>query len=147
MVATGFESTALISSYCILMLAMNPAIQERVYQEIMSVCPGEKQDLTEDDYQELKYLERVLKETMRLFPTVPTIARVATDDFKMGKYLIPKDTHLMIGIMSMHRSEKQWGPTALEFDPDRFLAERLAGVHNYAYIPFSGGKRDCVGLR
>lgn len=147
MVATGFESTALISSYCLLMLAMNPDIQEAVYQEIMTVCPGPNQDLTEDDYQHLKYLERVLKETMRLFPTVPTIARIATDSFQMGRYHIPKDTRLLIGIMPMHRSEKQWGPTALKFDPDRFLPERIEQVHTYAYVPFSGGKRDCVGLR
>lgn len=149
MVATGFESTALISSYCLLMLAMNPEIQQKVYEEIMSVCPGEHQDLTDDDYQHLKYLERVLKETMRLFPTVPTIARIATDSFQMGRYFIPKDTRLLVSIMPMHRSEKQWGPTALKFDPDRFLPERLEQerIHAYAYVPFSGGKRDCVGLK
>lgn len=147
MVATGFESTALISSYCLLMLAMNPDMQEAVYQEILTVCPGADQDLQDDDYQHLKYLERVLKETMRLFPTVPTIARIATDSFQMGKYHIPKDTRVLVAIMPMHRSERQWGPTAGVFDPDRFLPERFEAVHGYAYVPFSGGKRDCVGLR
>lgn len=147
MVATGFESTALISSYCLLMLAMNPTMQEAVYQEILTVCPGKNQNLTDDDFQHLKYLERVLKETMRLFPTVPAIARVASDAFKMGRYDVPKDTHLLIGIMPMHRSERQWGPTALIFDPDRFLPERIDKINSYAYIPFSGGKRDCVGLK
>lgn len=147
MVATGFESTALISSYCLLMLAMNPAVQDAVYEEIMTVCPGAGQDITDDDYQHLKFMERVLKETMRLFPTVPTIARIATESFQMGRYQVPKDTRLLVGIMPMHRSEKQWGPTAGQFDPDRFLPERLEEVHAYAYVPFSGGKRDCVGLR
>lgn len=147
MVATGFESTALISSYCLLMLAMHPHIQDAVYHEIMTVCPGVDQDITDDDYQHLKYLERVLKETMRLFPTVPTIARVATESFQMGKYFIPADTRVLVSIMPMHRSEKQWGPTAMTFDPDRFLPERFSQIHSYAYVPFSGGKRDCVGLR
>lgn len=147
MVATGFESTALISSYCLLMLAMHPDVQEAVYQELISVCPGADQDVTDEDYAKLKYLERVLKETMRLFPTVPTIARVSSNPFRMGEYLIPKDTHILISIMPMHRSERQWGKTAAVFDPDRFLPERFDSIHKYAYVPFSGGKRNCIGLK
>lgn len=147
MVATGFESTALVSSYILLMLAMHPEIQEEVYQEIISVCPGADQDVTDDDYGKLKYLERVVKETLRLFPTVPTIARVSSRPFDLGKYHIPKDTHILICIMPMQRSERIWGKSAGLFDPDRFLPERFETIQNYAYVPFSGGKRNCIGLK
>lgn len=146
-VATGFESTALISSYCILMLAMHPAVQARLYKEIMGVAPGSDADLEYEDLAKLEYLERVLKETMRLFPTVPTIARHVTAPFRLGPYDIPADTHIMVGIMSLHRSEKNWGPTAAIFDPERFLPENMATIHSYAYIPFSAGSRNCLGIK
>uniref|UniRef100_A0A1B0DNB9 Uncharacterized protein n=1 Tax=Phlebotomus papatasi TaxID=29031 RepID=A0A1B0DNB9_PHLPP len=82
-ISTGFESTALITSYCVLMMAMHPEIQEKVFEEIRAVVT----DPTNVKYEELgdlKYTERVIKETMRLFPTVPAIARVASAPFQLN---------------------------------------------------------------
>lgn len=53
----------------------------------------------------------------------------------------------MLCIYSLHRHRKVWGDRATHFDPDRFLPERLAGQHPYAYIPFSAGPRNCIGLK
>lgn len=87
-IATGFETSALISSYCVLMLAMNKDIQERVYQEMVNVY-GENNrqpNVQYEDFGKLEYLDRVLKETLRLFPVVPYFVRKVRKDFVLGKF-------------------------------------------------------------
>lgn len=81
----GYESTALITSYCLLMLAMYPEMQDKCYEEIRSVLPNKEDDLCYDDLSKLDYVERCLKETMRLFPTVPVVARKVDMDFQMSE--------------------------------------------------------------
>ncbi|XP_059621809.1 uncharacterized protein LOC132265248 [Phlebotomus argentipes] len=146
-VATGFESTALVSSYCILMLAMFPEHQERIYEEIKSIMPNREDNVQYDDFSKYEFLERFIKETMRLFPSVPLIARTATAPFQMGKYVIPKGTNIVCAISMMQRDKEVWGPNAAHFDPDHFLPENLEKMHPYAYLPFSGGPRNCIGIK
>lgn len=85
----GYESTALITSYCLLMLAMYPEMQDKCYEEIQSVLPNKEDDLSYDDLSKLDYVERCLKETMRLFPTVPVVARKVDMDFQLSEYRWP----------------------------------------------------------
>ncbi|GAB0086095.1 Cytochrome P450 [Sergentomyia squamirostris] len=146
-VATGFESTALVSSYCILMLAMFPEHQERIYEEIKSIMPNKHDNVQYDDFSKYEFLERFIKETMRLFPSVPLIARTATASFELGKYTIPKGANIVCAIGLMHRDRRVWGPTVDHFDPDHFLPENLEKIHPYGYLPFSGGPRNCIGIK
>lgn len=67
------------------MLAMNPDIQDKCYEEVRSVVPNREDDVAYDDLNKLDYLERTLKETMRLFPTVPVVARKVDADFQMSE--------------------------------------------------------------
>ncbi|GAB0086096.1 Cytochrome P450 [Sergentomyia squamirostris] len=145
-ISTGFESSALITSYCVLMLAMHPDIQAKVYEEIGAVI-SDPNDIKYDELGNLKYTERVIKETMRLFPTVPAIARVANAPFQLREYTIPAKTHFAIGIVTLHRDKTVWGPKAEEFDPDHFLPEKFEKIHPYAYVPFSAGPRNCIGIK
>uniref|UniRef100_A0A1B0GJT8 Cytochrome n=1 Tax=Lutzomyia longipalpis TaxID=7200 RepID=A0A1B0GJT8_LUTLO len=143
----GYESTALITSYCILMLAMHQDMQQKAYEEIKGVIPKTGDDVKYDDLSQLDYVERCLKETMRLFPTVPVVARKVDAPFKLDKYTIPAGTHIVIGVMEMQRNPKYWGPNADKFNPDIFLPENFEKIHPYAYIPFSAGPRNCLGMK
>lgn len=130
----------------LLMLAINQDIQERVYEEI---CANVR-DIDHLDYDALTkmdYMERTIKETMRLFPLVQGVLRETDDNVQLTECILPKGTLLFLGIFKMHRSEEIWGPTANEFDPDRFLPESMVGRHPFAYLPFSAGPRNCIGAK
>lgn len=129
------------------MLANFPDIQENVYKEIWKIYGTEtpkSAPIKYEDLQHMDYLNRVIKETMRLFPTVPLIARCLSEDVQMGEVILPKDSNIVICIMRLHRNEKYW-PNPLVFDPDRFLPEKIGTSYKNCYMPFSMGPRNCIG--
>ncbi|GAB0099521.1 hypothetical protein DMENIID0001_153930 [Sergentomyia squamirostris] len=146
-VHTGFETTALVSSYCVLAMAMFPENQQRIYEEIKSIIPNKDGDIQYEDLKKFEFLERFIKECLRLFPPIPLLGRVVRDTIKLGDYTIPKETNLILPIWIMHRDKEAWGPTAEEFDPNRFLPENYKHIHPYAYIPFTAGPRNCIGYK
>lgn len=87
MLFAGNDTSAKTISFILLMLATHPDVQERCFQEIMQVCPGEDQPVSTEDIANLTYLDMVCKETMRLFPVAPIIARITTDDVKLNGML------------------------------------------------------------
>lgn len=95
----------------------------------------------------MTYLERCLKECLRLYPSVPFIARTLNEDVqtKTG-YTLPKNAMIHIHIYDLHRNPQLY-PDPEKFDPDRFLLENLKERHPFAYIPFSAGPRNCIGQR
>jgi cytochrome P450 len=93
---------------------------------------------------DLEYTERVLKETMRLYPPVYTLFRQANTDVRVGGYRVPKDALLMLPQWVVHRDPAHW-ENPQTFDPDRWLPERAADRHRYAYFPFGAGPRHCIG--
>lgn len=99
----GYDTTATTISYAILMLAMHPKIQEETFKELRSVYSTQDEDTTYDHIQKLNILDRVLKETMRLFPIAAQIGRFATADIPVSKCVIPKGSTITITIFTMHR--------------------------------------------
>lgn len=93
----------------------------------------------------LNYLECVIKEAMRLYPSLPLIGRLSDEEIitKDG-LVIPKNSDIALSIFNIHRNEKCW-PEPTRFDPDRFLPENSAGRHPFAFVPFSVGTRNCIG--
>ncbi|CAG9807506.1 unnamed protein product [Chironomus riparius] len=146
-IGAGFETTGTASAHCILFLAMHPEIQEKVHQEIMSVFPSDDIEITYDTLSELSYLENVMKESLRLGPTVHSIAREAMDNFEIspGK-VIKRGSIFCINIYGLHHRKDLWGEDAELFNPDRFLPEYFDGKQQY-FIPFSIGRRNCLGYR
>lgn len=147
-IITGsYDTSARALGYLFLMLASHPDIQDRVYEEIFNIYGDddvESNPVKYEDLQKLPYLDRVIKETLRLFPTLPYIARQASDDFDLDGYFIPKNCGVVINIFALHRDERIW-PDPLKFDPDRFSNEAMSQRHSCDYIPFSYGPRNCIG--
>jgi len=125
-------------------LARHPAWQERVREESRAL-PGDA--LAYDDLDRLEALGLVFRETLRRYPPLPVIPRVATEAFEFGGYLIPKNAMVVVSpIVTHHMAE--WWDDPFRFDPDRFGGARAEHErHTHSWIPFGGGPHMCLGLR
>ncbi|CAL1678463.1 unnamed protein product [Lasius platythorax] len=149
MLLTATDTTAITITFVVLMLANYPDIQEKVYKELREIYgtkTPKSAPIKYEDLQHMDYLDRVIKETLRLFPTVPIIGRRLTEDVIIGEVILPKNTNVVMQFMTLHRNEKYW-PNPLVFDPDRFLPERIGTSYMYYYMPFSMGPRNCIGMK
>uniref|UniRef100_A0A336MNT5 CSON003582 protein n=1 Tax=Culicoides sonorensis TaxID=179676 RepID=A0A336MNT5_CULSO len=140
----GFETTASALCYTLLALAMHPQAQEKCFEEINEVFQG-KFDFKPDKMKNLKYLDMVIKETLRLFPPVPVSARENFTDINFNGVTIPKKTILVLNIFQLHRNPDYWGEKCLEFYPEHFLPENIENRDFYTYLPFTAGSRNCIG--
>ncbi|KAL3266632.1 hypothetical protein HHI36_010795 [Cryptolaemus montrouzieri] len=144
----GHDTTAAGSSFVLCMLGVHQDIQSKVVKELNSIFKGSNRPVTYNDTLEMKYLERVILETLRLYPPVPLIARKVEKEIKLvsADYILPKGVTVIIGQFITHRLEEYY-PNPLKFDPDNFLPERCQQRHYYSFIPFSAGPRSCVGRK
>ncbi|XP_023311943.1 cytochrome P450 4C1-like, partial [Anoplophora glabripennis] len=119
---------------------------EEIVEELNDILGDSDKAPTYNELMEMKFLERCIKECLRLYPSVPFIGRVAGEDIKTSNgYTIPKGCEVNIYIYELHRSTQYWEDPE-KFDPDRFLPENVAARHPFAYLPFSAGSRNCIGL-
>ncbi|XP_073833000.1 cytochrome P450 4g1-like [Musca autumnalis] len=145
----GHDTTAAGSSFALCLLGIHQDVQQRVFEEQQAIFGDDlNRDCTFADTLQMSYLERVICETLRLYPPVPLIARKAEEDvhLKSGPFTIAKGTTVVLLQYFVHRSAKFY-PDPDKFNPDNFLPERAANRHYYAFIPFSAGPRSCVGRK
>uniref|UniRef100_A0A182K767 Rho-GAP domain-containing protein n=1 Tax=Anopheles christyi TaxID=43041 RepID=A0A182K767_9DIPT len=143
----GHDTTASAMTFILYNVAKHPPIQERVYQEIVNEIGADFCDLSLSTLNNLHYMELVIKESLRLFPPVPVIARIATEDTELLGERLTRGTSVAIDIYTMHHSDDYF-PDAERFNPDRFKGARDAQTFNpYTYIPFSAGSRNCIGQK
>nr|NP_650169.3 cytochrome P450 313a2 [Drosophila melanogaster]Q9VGB4.4 RecName: Full=Probable cytochrome P450 313a2; AltName: Full=CYPCCCXIIIA2 [Drosophila melanogaster]AAF54769.4 cytochrome P450 313a2 [Drosophila melanogaster] len=149
MVLAAFETSAHTVYYALVLLAMFPEHQEMVFNEIKEHFPLAKGiEVTHTDLQQLVYLDRVLNETLRLMPSVPFSSRETLEDLRLSNgVVIPKGMTISIDIFNTQRNTDYWGSEAAQFNPENFLPEKIHDRHPYAFIPFSKGKRNCIGWR
>lgn len=102
-VIAGNETTALSLSYITLLLAMYPDVQEKVYDELHTVFDSQDEEMNYEHIQRLSYLDRVIKEGMRVLPVVPFMMRTATADTQISECIIPKDAFILMSIYNLHR--------------------------------------------
>ncbi|XP_074607167.1 cytochrome P450 4V2-like isoform X3 [Acropora palmata] len=140
----GHDTTAAGITWALYLLARHPEIQQRTHEEVDNFFAQRPDILTVEDLKQLRYLECVIKEAQRLFPSVPFIGRAVSEDYSLSGYIAPKGTTIVTAIVSLHRNPEVW-PAPLQFDPDRFLPENSQGRHPFAFIPFSAGPRNCIG--
>ncbi|XP_032689305.1 cytochrome P450 4C1-like [Odontomachus brunneus] len=148
-IGTGSDTIANTLNFLMFMLANFQEVQQKVYEELLEIYGTQdpkSAPVKFEDLQHMKYMECVIKETLRLFPVAPLIGRQLNADLQIGEYTLPKGADVLIPILDMHRNEKYW-PKALIFDPDRFLPQNIATIHPNSYIPFSYGPRNCLGIK
>ncbi|ODM88992.1 Cytochrome P450 4C1, partial [Orchesella cincta] len=150
----GHEMSAATVHMFFLLMANYPHHQDACRNEIDRVFEDKEQilngNLTFEALSSLKYLERCLLETMRLLPPVFAFMRELKVEMKIeyngNQVDVPVGTQVAIVPWAIHRNEDYW-PNPETFNPDRFLPEECAKRHAYAYLPFSAGPRNCIGLK
>jgi cytochrome P450 len=138
----GHETTANALSWTLYLLSLHPAVEQRLREEIARVV-GERAPRLED-LPQLVFTERVVKESMRLFPPVWGLERSVLEHDVIGGFEIPKGSWVFMSPYRIHRDARFWdNPEG--FDPDRFTPEAEAARRKGAYLPFSLGPRKCIG--
>lgn len=136
----GHDTTATSLTAALWFLGHHPAIQDEVAVEARALSTP----ITMADLHQLPRVAQVLQEAMRLFPPAAALARRAEQDTTIDGWRIPKGTDVLVSIWAIHRDPAIWSqPT--RFDPDRFLPELVKGRDRWAYLPFGGGPRSCIG--
>ena len=141
MLLAGHDTTALTLTYTWYLLSEHPSARERVHEELDSVVDGRP---TMDDVQEFEYIEWVINEAMRLYPPVYTIFREPTENVELAGYAIEEGSALMLPQWAVHRSDRWWDDPE-QFEPERWTTERQQERPRFAYFPFGGGPRHCIG--
>ncbi|KAG2014257.1 cytochrome p450 [Coprinopsis cinerea AmutBmut pab1-1] len=154
MLVAGRDTTACALTFIVYMLSEHPRALERLRDEILSKLGPDRRP-TYEDLKDMKFLRAVINETLRLYPPVPINMRISkVPTLIEGKgpdsrpIYVPANTRQMYVILAMHRRKDLWGPDAEEFDPDRFLDDRVQKYlvpNPYIFLPFNAGPRICLG--
>ena len=141
----GHETTAIALSWTWYLLARHPEAEARLAAELEAVLAGRAPAL--EDLPRLVYAEQVVKEAMRLYPPAYAFGREALADCEIGGYRVPAGATVFISQWAVHRDPRFFGADAEAFRPERWTAEFEAALPRYAYLPFGGGPRVCIGNR
>lgn len=131
----GHDTTSSAIAFSIYLLSQDEQVQQRAYEEAMALQGREKESM--------RYLEAVIKETLRLYPSVPFYSRKVQEDLQIGKLMVPKGASVSTLAYMVHRDEKNF-PNPEKFDPERFMVAEK-DLHPFAFVAFSAGPRNCIG--
>jgi len=147
----GHETTANALTWTFYLLSQYPDVEMKLHDEIDSVLGaidndshGVKNIPTIDDIPKLQYTEKVLRESMRLFPPVWTIGRYVENNYSVGEYTIPAGSSIFMSQYVMHHNPLYYEEPE-QFKPDRWTDEFKARLPRFSYFPFGGGIRGCIG--
>jgi len=140
----GHDTTALALTYTWYLLSQHPRAEAKLHDELARVLDGRLP--THDDLVNLPYTKMIIEESMRLYPPAPGIsARAVLADDEVAGVKIPKGSVVLIMPWLLHRHRLLWD-NPNDFEPERFSPERSHGRHRFAYLPFGGGPRICIGM-
>ena len=140
----GHETTAIALSWSWYLLSQNPEAARKLHEELDRVLAGHAP--TAADLPRLPYTERVIKEALRLYPPAYVILRLAIEDAQIGDYLVPRGSSVGASPWVTQRCAKFF-PEPLRFHPDRWTEEFSRQLPRFAYFPFGGGPRICIGAQ
>ncbi|KAG2422214.1 hypothetical protein HXX76_016214 [Chlamydomonas incerta] len=146
MLIAGHETTAAVLTWTLYLLAQHPEAAAAIRKEVDELLEDRKPGV--EDLKALKMTTRVINEAMRLYPQPPVLIRRALQDDHFDQFTVPAGSDLFISVWNLHRSPKLWD------EPDKFKPERFGPLdgpipnevtENFAYLPFGGGRRKCIG--
>jgi cytochrome P450 len=138
----GHETTAQALTWTWYLLSNHPEVEAKLHDEVDRVLNGRVP--TAEDLAKLTYTRNVMNEVLRLYPSAWIFVRDSISDDALGGYHIPPKSMIVLSPYITHRHPDFWDNPE-QFDPDRFTEERSANRHHYAYFPFGGGPRTCIG--
>jgi cytochrome P450 len=140
----GHETTALALTYCLYLLSTHPRVRRNLLAELDTVLDGDAPTMA--DLGALDYTDKVVTEALRRYPPAYVVFRETKQDVVLGDYRIPEGTSLTLPQFVIQNDER-WFDDPGTFDPDRWTPEMKADLPEYAYFPFGGGPRHCIGMR
>ncbi|KAH8353446.1 hypothetical protein KR084_011042 [Drosophila pseudotakahashii] len=141
----GYDTTSTCLTFTLLMLALHEDVQKRCYEEIQSL-PEDSDEISVFQFNELVYLECVIKESLRMFPPAPVIGRKCVEECVVNGLVLPKDAQISIHLYDIMRDPRHF-PKPNQFQPERFPPENTANRHPFSFVPFSAGQRNCIGQK
>jgi cytochrome P450 len=138
----GHETTAVTLSWTWGLLSQHPEVRDKLHAEIEAVLGGRPPAF--EDLPRLQYTGMVIQEALRLYPPAPFLSRRTIDADEVDGYHIPANSLVLVGQYVTHRHPEFWHDPE-KFDPERFTPEQSKARPKYAYFPFSGGPRKCIG--
>jgi cytochrome P450 len=138
----GHETTATTLTWAWYLLSQHPEIEQRLHTELDEVLEGQPPAV--EHLPRLPYTRMIVDETLRLYPPTFSLSRKALADDEIGGYALPAKSTILLCPYTTHRHPAFWEDPDV-FDPERFLPERAAGRPHFAYFPFGGGPRQCIG--
>jgi cytochrome P450 len=138
----GHETTALALSWTWYLLSRNSATEQQLHEELNQVLSGRAPTFA--DLSKLVYTECVIKESLRMYPPAWSLARTVIKDFEIAGYKIPSGANVVMSQWIMHRDPRFFRDPE-RFDPDRWRGEASTRLPKFAYFPFGGGPRQCIG--
>jgi cytochrome P450 len=138
----GHETTANALCWTFHLLSQHPEVERRLHEEVDAILGDRLPGL--DDVQRLTYVERVLAESMRLYPPAWNLGRQSVADYTVKGYTLPAGSLFAVSTWVTHHDERWW-PDPFRFDPDRWLPDARAARPKFSYFPFGGGARQCIG--
>ncbi|XP_025833167.1 cytochrome P450 4d2-like isoform X3 [Agrilus planipennis] len=144
----GHDTTASAISFSLYNISQHPEVQKKIVEELNTISNkgNNSGHFTYTDLQEMKYLEAVIKETLRMYPPVPLFGRLATEDILYEDKVIPKDTNITLFAFGLLRDPELF-PEPEKFLPERFLGNKVKANNPFTYVPFSAGPRNCIGQK
>jgi cytochrome P450 len=138
----GQETTSLALTWTWYLLSQHPQVEEKLVDEVSRVLGGRAPTVA--DLAQLPYTEMVVRESMRLYPPAPGVAREPIEDVRIGGYDVPRGSLITVNTYAMHR-DKRFFDDPERFDPGRFAPGWEERIPRFAYLPFGGGPRVCIG--
>lgn len=144
----GFETSSTTICHALYEMAMNPQMQDKLREEIKEYSGKNDGNFKYDDVKEMKYLDKVFRETLRKYPVGLVLRRVSNRDYTFNgtKVTVPKGTAVVIPVYAIQHDPSIY-PDPEVFDPERFNEDAVAARHPMSYLPFGDGPRNCIGAR
>lgn len=142
----GHDTTSAGIGWSLWCLANSQEYQKKCHEELDQIFEGTNRECTVDDLKKMKYLEKCVKEALRMRPSVPQVARRVEEEFEIDGTIIPKGCSVLVSPAFLQNNPLSYDHHDV-YDPERFSEDEIAKRHAYAYIPFSAGPRNCIGQK